>query len=84
MEGVEAGGCRAGFHASRNFYTPHASRSCYTVPFPQQLVSQCRSETSCWRIAQCNTGCLTIYLLHEVSHEVELSSTFSFAMDCSN
>ena len=49
---------------------------CYTVQFSQQLVLQCRCETSCWRIAQCNMGCLTIFLVHEALHEVELSSSF--------
>ena len=48
----------------------------YTVQFSQQLVLQYRCETSCWRIAQCNMGCLAIFLLSEASHEVELSSTF--------
>ena len=42
----------------------------------QQLVLQCRCETSCWRIAQYNMGCLAIFLLREALHEVELSSTF--------
>ena len=42
------------------------------VQFSQQLVSQCHCETSCWRIAQCNMGCLAIFLLHEV----ELRCTF--------
>ena len=51
-------------------------RPCYTVQFSQQLVSQCRCETSCWRIAQCNMGCLAIFLLRKALHEVELSSTF--------
>ena len=46
------------------------------MQFSQQLVSQWHCETSCWRIAQCNTGCLEIFLLREVLHEVELSSTF--------
>ena len=46
------------------------------MQFSQQLVSQCRCETSCWRIAQCNMGCLAIFLLCKVLHEVELSSTF--------
>ena len=49
---------------------------CYTVHFSQQLVLQCRCETSCWRIAQCNMGCLTIFLVREALHEVELSSSF--------
>ena len=51
-------------------------RPCYTVHFSQQLVSQCRCETSCWRIAQCNMGCLAIFSLREALHEVELRSTF--------
>ena len=51
-------------------------RPCYTVQFSQHLVSQCHCETSCWRIAQCNIGCLAIFLLREALHEVELSSTF--------
>ena len=42
----------------------------------QFFVSQCHCETSCWRIAQCNMGCLAIFLLREALHEVELSSTF--------
>ena len=46
------------------------------MQFSQQVVSQCRRETSCWRIARCNMGCLAILLLHEAWHEVELSSTF--------
>ena len=46
------------------------------MQFSQQLVSQCRCETSCWRIAQCNMGCLAIFVLREALHEVELSSTF--------
>ena len=53
-----------------------ALRPCYTVQFSQQLVSQCHCETSCWRIEQCNMGCLAIFLLREVLHEVELRSTF--------
>ena len=53
-----------------------ALRSCYTVQFSQQLVSQCHYETSCWRIAQCNMSCLAIFLLREALHEVEPSSTF--------
>ena len=48
----------------------------YTVQFSQQLVSQYHCETSCWRTAQRNMGCLAIYLLREALHEVELSSTF--------
>ena len=51
-------------------------RPCYNVQFSQQLVSQCHCKTSCWRIAQCNKGCLAMFLLREVLHEVELSSTF--------
>ena len=51
-------------------------RPCYTVQFPQQLVSQCHCETSCWRIPQCNIGCLAIFLLRKTLHEVEPSSTF--------
>ena len=51
-------------------------RPCYTVQFSEQLVSQCHCETSCWRIAQCNMGCLASFLLREALHEVELSSTF--------
>ena len=31
------------------------------MQFSQQLVSQYRCETSCWRIAQCNMGCLAIF-----------------------
>ena len=50
-------------------------RPCYTVQFSQQLVSQCRCETSCWRIAQCNMDCLAIFSLREALHEVEHSST---------
>ena len=46
------------------------------MQFSQQLVSQCRCETSCWRIAQCNMGCLSIFSLREALHEEELSSTF--------
>ena len=46
------------------------------MQFSQQLVSQCRCETSCWRIVQCNMGCLAIFSLREALHEVELSSTF--------
>ena len=46
------------------------------MQFSQQLVSQCHCATSCWRIAQCNMGCLSIFLLCEALHEVELSSTF--------
>ena len=46
------------------------------MQFSQQLVSQCRCETSCWRIAQCNMGCLAIFSLREALHEVELRSTF--------
>ena len=46
------------------------------MQFSQKLVSQCRCETGCWRIAQCNMGCLAIFLLREALHEVELSSTF--------
>ena len=41
----------------------HALRPCYTAQFSQQLVSQCRCETSCWRIAQCNMGCLAIFFV---------------------
>ena len=37
---------------------------------------KCRFETSCWRIAQCNMGCLAMFLLRKALHEVELSSTF--------
>ena len=48
----------------------------YTVQFSQQPVSQYHCETSCWRTAQRNMGCLAIYLLCEALHEVELSSTF--------
>ena len=48
----------------------------YTVQFSQQPVSQYHCETSCWRTAQRNMGCLAIYLLREALHEVELSSTF--------
>ena len=55
-------------------------RPCYTAQFFQQLVSQCRCERSCWRIAQCNMGCLAIFLLFEALHEVELSSTFRNAL----
>ena len=33
----------------------------YTAQFYQQLVSQCRCETSCRRTAQCNMGCLAIF-----------------------
>ena len=46
------------------------------MQFSQQLVSQCRCETSCWRTARCNMGCLTIFLLRKALHKVELSSTF--------
>ena len=46
------------------------------MQFSQQLVSQCNSETCCWRIAQCIMGCLAIFLLREALHELELSSTF--------
>ena len=46
------------------------------MQFCQQLVLQCRCETSCWRTAQCNMGCLAIFFLCEALHEVELSSTF--------
>ena len=45
------------------------------MQFSQQLVCQCKSETSCWGIAQCIMGCLAIFLLREALHEVELSST---------
>ena len=38
-------------------------------------VSQWHCETSCWRIAECNMGCLAIFLLREALLEVELSST---------
>ena len=48
----------------------------YPVQFSQQLVSQCRCETSCWRIAHCNMGFLPMFLLREGLHEVELISTF--------
>ena len=51
-------------------------RPFYTEQFSQQLVSQCHCETSCWRIALCNMGCLAFFLLREGLHEVELSSTF--------
>ena len=51
-------------------------RPCYTVHFSQQLVSQCHCETSCWRIAPRNMGCLAIFLLREALHKAELSSTF--------
>ena len=51
-------------------------RPCNTAQFSQQLASQCRCETSCQRIAQCNMGCLAMFLLREALHEVELSSTF--------
>ena len=47
------------------------------MQFSQQLVSQCRCETSCWRIAQCNMCCLAIFLLRRALHKVELSPTFS-------
>ena len=40
------------------------------------IFSQCRCETSCWRIAQCNMGCLAIFMLREALHGVELNSTF--------
>ena len=33
------------------------------MQFFQQLVSQRRCETSCWRIAQCNRGCLAIFFV---------------------
>ena len=46
------------------------------MQFSQQLVSQCRYETSCWRIAQCYTGCLAIISLRDALNGVELSSTF--------
>ena len=52
----------------------------YTTDIHKGLVTgytaQCRCETSCRRIAQCNMGCLAIFLLREALHEVELSSTF--------
>ena len=40
------------------------------------VLSNLSRETSCWRIAQCNMGCLAIFLLREALHGVELSSTF--------
>ena len=46
------------------------------MQFSQQLVPQCHCKTSCWRIAWCNMGCLTIFLLRKALHKVELSSTF--------
>ena len=46
------------------------------MQFSQQLVSQWHCKTSCWRIAQCNIGCLAIVLLREALHAVESSSTF--------
>ena len=46
------------------------------MQFSQQLVSQCRCETSCCKIAQCNMGCLAIFSLREALYEVELRSTF--------
>ena len=55
-------------------------RPCYIVQFSQQLFSQCRCETNCWRIAQYNMGCLAIFLLREALQEVELSSTFCNAL----
>ena len=54
-------------------------RPCYTAQFFQQLVSQCRCGRSCWRIAQCNMGCLAIFLLFEALHEVRIAATH-----CSN
>ena len=50
-------------------------RLSYTAQFSQLLVSQCRCETSCPRIAQCNMGCRK-FLLRKALHEVEISSTF--------
>ena len=46
------------------------------MQFSQLLDSQCCCKTSYWRIAQCNMGCLTIFLFCEALHEVELGSTF--------
>ena len=52
------------------------SALCYTVQFSQQLISQCRCETSCWRTAQCNMCFLAMFLLREALYEVKLSCTF--------
>ena len=55
-------------------------KPCYTVQFSQQLVLQWHCKTSCWRIAQCNMGCLAMFLLREALHEVELSSAFRIGL----
>ena len=35
----------------------------HSAQFSEQLVLRCRCETSCWRIAQCNMGCLAIFFV---------------------
>ena len=60
-------------------------RRCYTVQFSQRLVSLCRCDISCWRIARCNMWPLQLvstFSLRATLHEVELSPTF--CNDCSN
>ena len=42
------------------------SATCFAMPL----------RDNCWRIAQCNMGCLATFLMREALHEVELSTTF--------